>query len=48
MQKELLLRNYSPRTIRIYTAAAADFVHYFHKSPGRLGPEQVHAYEPKN
>jgi len=34
-QKELRLRNYFPKTLWTYTPAVADFVRYFHKSPGR-------------
>ncbi len=45
MLEELRLRNFTPRTIRTYTATVADFARHFHQSPDKLGPEHVRIYQ---
>jgi integrase/recombinase XerD len=44
MIDDLILRNYSPNTIRTYVGSVVRFAHHFHCSPANLGPEQVRAY----
>ena len=44
MTEDLILRNRTPKTIKAYTGWVADFAHYFHASPDRLGPEHVRSY----
>src|SRR5260370_8056287 len=44
MQEDLLLRNYSPRTIHSYTRILPEFASYFHKSPDQLGPEHIRTW----
>jgi site-specific recombinase XerD len=45
MLEELQRRNYSQSTVRFYIHAIEDFAKYFHRSPGRLGPEHIRQYQ---
>ena len=45
MLDELQRRNYSQSTARTYIYAVEDFAKYFHRSPERLGPENIRQYQ---
>lgn len=42
---DLLLRNYSPRTVEAYVAGVARFAKHFNRSPDRLGPDHVRDFQ---
>jgi len=45
MTDDLRLRNYSDRTILTYTNTVADFARHFHKSPDKMGAEEIRQYQ---
>jgi site-specific recombinase XerD len=45
MTQDMQIRNLSPRTIECYTYHIACFAKHFGRSPDRLGPEEVRAYQ---
>ena len=44
MIDELRLRNYADNTVERYLNAVKSFARHFHKSPDRLGREQIREY----
>lgn len=44
MIDEMQLRNFSPKTIKMYVDNVARFARYFNKSPDQLGPDHVRTY----
>lgn len=44
MIDEMELRNFSPKTVRLYVDNVARFARHFGKSPDQLGPEHVRTY----
>ena len=45
MIEDMTIRNLSPATQRSYIHAVSKFSQYFHRSPDRLGLEDVRAYQ---
>jgi hypothetical protein len=45
MIEDMTIRNLTPGTQRSYVQAVARFSRYFGRSPDRLGPEDVRAYQ---
>ena len=42
---DLRLRNYAARTIDAYVSAVSRFARYFHRSPDRIGVEEIRAFQ---
>ena len=45
MLEDMQVRRLSPFTQRTYVETVARFARYFDRSPDRLGPEQIRAYQ---
>ena len=45
MIEDMRIRNLAQATQQSYLYAVAKFSRYFHRSPDRLGPEEVRAYQ---
>jgi site-specific recombinase XerD len=45
MIEDMQIRNYSPRTIEVYTYHVRCFAKFFGKGPDQLGPDQVREYQ---
>lgn len=45
MTEDLNIRNYSPRTVDIYTRCVAEFAKHFNRSPGQLDIEHIREYQ---
>jgi hypothetical protein len=45
MQQIMRVRNYSERTQKIYLGAVAKFAAFFHRSPEKLGSEEILTYQ---
>ncbi len=45
MIEDLRIKNFSPRTVETYVSRVALFAKHFGRSPERLGPEEIRAYQ---
>ena len=45
MIHDMQIRNYAPKTIKLYVAQVASFAKYYGRSPEKLGPEHIRGYQ---
>ncbi len=45
MTHDMQIRNYSPKTIKLYIAQVASFAKYYGRSPEQLGPEHIRGFQ---
>ena len=45
MTEDMQVRNFSPKTQRIYLEQVTKFANHFDKSPALLGPEEIRSYQ---
>ena len=45
MTQDLQIRNYSPKTVKIYLGLVGEFAKYFGRPPDQLGPEDVRRFQ---
>jgi integrase/recombinase XerD len=42
--EDMTLRNFAPRTIKVYIERVVTFARFFHTTPAHFGPEHIRGY----